>query len=139
MKIKEYTIVSSRNDNGIRTMERGQFSEIINKMISEGWQPIGGITVDNCSRPEALQAMVKYEDPEYYVFCAAPGNIEAQEESDKAKRKERKVVEVFRQEFSTFISLVEKRSYLQEKGWSFVRSFETPTHFHALEMVKYDS
>ena len=56
-KIIEYVVIS----NHYHRQYEHQFIDMINKMIKEGWQPLGGVSLAPEKYPYA-QAMVKYED-----------------------------------------------------------------------------
>lgn len=52
MKVKDYMILSRQ--------DKGSLSDIVVKMIKEGWQPIGGVAI-NDKLMYFYQAMAKYE------------------------------------------------------------------------------
>jgi hypothetical protein len=59
MKIIDYMIV--REAEGINEFSTGlEFLRAIKKLISSGWQPLGGVTYPN-NKSFASQAMVRYE------------------------------------------------------------------------------
>jgi len=59
MKIQRYEVVYANSE--------GEFVQQINKMISDGWQPFGGVGITYIEKQMQVvyhQAMVEYE-PEY--------------------------------------------------------------------------
>lgn len=93
MKIKEYENVWRK--------ECTHLSSVVQEYIKNGWQPFGGVASTHVwdEKTKDLicwhgQAMVKYEEPEYYGFGTPPGNVEAQEELDKIESMDNRLDQV---------------------------------------------
>jgi hypothetical protein len=49
MTINDYTVVTARGSNTDRALEK--LATAVKSLLSEGWQPTGGITVERFVRP----------------------------------------------------------------------------------------
>ena len=64
MKIQRYEVVYANSE--------GEFVQQINKMISDGWQPFGGVGITYIEKQMQVvyhQAMVEYETVPAYEDC----------------------------------------------------------------------
>ena len=64
MKIQRYEVVYANSE--------GEFVQQINKMIGDGWQPLGGVGITYIEKQMQVvyhQAMVEYEKAPAYEDC----------------------------------------------------------------------
>lgn len=132
MKIKEYIIVAGTQGCNL--------VDIVQEMINSGWQPIGCpyVSFEEDIFLSECQAMVKYEEPEYYGFGTPPENIAASH-PDILKPKERKVVDVCHlHQMPSIEHIILHRDELMNKGWTFIEEGHVEAYGWYLKMVKYE-